>query len=221
MKNTFLVEVAYLSPDKELAQKIVNAVYREYLRFSMDTRQQSYAMIREWLESELSNLAGKVETSQRRIYEYGRANDFLPLEGEDNVIVKKFVELNRLLTTAQAERMAKEAQFQQIREKGADAPVVINNPLVIQLRQELISQEAKVSSTKKIFGKNYPKLQAENANLAELRTRLNSRIETDPEPGSKRIMKSPCGPKISSRRNLTGRKARWRSCKITWCSIRS
>jgi len=86
VQNTFLVEVAYLSADKELAQKITNAVHREYLRFCMDTRQQSYAMIREWLESELLILAGKVETSQRRLYDYGRANDFLALEGGDNVI---------------------------------------------------------------------------------------------------------------------------------------
>jgi capsular exopolysaccharide synthesis family protein len=177
VKNTFLVEVAYMSPDKKLAQEIVNDVYREYLRFSMDTRQQSYAMIREWLEKELLTLAGKVETSQRSIYKYGREKDFLPLEGDDNVTVKKFVELNRLLTTAQSERMTREAQFQQIRDKGADAPAVINNPLVMQLRQALISQEAKVSSTKKIFGNNYPKLEAENANLTELRSRLQGELK--------------------------------------------
>lgn len=177
VKNTFLVEVVYMSPDKELAQEIVNSVYREYLRFSMGTRQQSYAMIREWLEKELVNLAGKVETSQRRIYTYGREKDFLPLEGEDNVTVKKFVEFNKLLTTAQSERMTREAQFQQIRDKGGDAPAVINNPMVMQLRQALITQEAKVSSTKKIFGNNYPKLEVENANLAELRSRLQGELK--------------------------------------------
>lgn len=177
VKNTFLVEVAYLSPDKELARKIANAVHREYLGFSIDTRQQSYAMIREWLERELLTLSGKVEASQRRLNEYGRANDFLALEGGDNVIVKKFVELNSLLTTAQSQRMAKEARFKQVQEKGAEAPLIIDNPLVIKLREEVISQEAKVSSLGKIFGGNYPKLQAENANLAALRSRLHSELK--------------------------------------------
>lgn len=177
VKNTFLVEVAYLSADKELAQKIVNTVYRQYLRFAMETRQQSYAMINEWLEAELSKLAGRVESSQRRINDYGKAHDFLALEGDDNVIVKKFVELNRLLTTAQSDRMVKEAQYQQIQEKGSDAPLIINNPLIMQLRQDLINQEAKISGIKKIFGTNYPKLQAENANLAELRGRLTSEVK--------------------------------------------
>lgn len=177
VKNTFLVEVAYVSPDKELAQKIVNGVHREYLQFSMQTRQQSYVMIREWLEGELSNLAGKVEASQRSIYDYGRSKDFLALEGDDNVVVKKYVELNRLLTTAQADRMAREAQLQQLQQKGLDAPVVIGNPLIVQLKQELINTEAKVSSIKKIFGNNYPKLQSEKANLAELRSRFNGELK--------------------------------------------
>lgn len=177
VKNTFLVEVAYMSPDKELATKIVNAMHREYLRFSMETRQQSYVMIQEWLEGELSSLAGKVEASQRSIYDYGRSKDFLALEGDDNVIVKKYVELNRLLTTAEADRMAREAQLQQLRQKGLDAPVVLANPLIISLRQDLINSEAKISSTKKIFGNNYPKLQAETANLAELRNRLNGELK--------------------------------------------
>lgn len=177
VKNTFLVHVAYLSADRQLARNIVNAVHREYLQFSMETRQQSYAMIRLWLESELSTLAGRVETSQRRIYDHGRANDYLALEGEDNVIVKKFVELNRLLTTAQAERMAKDAQVQQIRQKGAEAPLVLNNPLVLKLRGDMIGQEATVSGMKKLYGKNFPKLQTENANLAELRTRLNAELK--------------------------------------------
>jgi capsular exopolysaccharide synthesis family protein len=177
VKNTFLVEVSYVSSDRELARNIVNAVHREYLQFSMETRQQSFAMIRLWLESELSTLAGRVETSQRRIYEHGRTNDYLALEGEDNVVVKKFVELNRLLTTAQAERMAKDAQVQQIRQKGAEAPLVLNNPLVLKLRGDMIGQEATVSGTKKLFGKNYPKVQTETANLGELRARLDAEVK--------------------------------------------
>jgi succinoglycan biosynthesis transport protein ExoP len=176
VQNTFLVEVAYLSPDKDLARKIANAVHREYLGFSMDTRRQSYAMIRKWLERALLNQSGKVEASQRRLNAYGRANDFLALEGGDNVTVKKFVELNSLLTTAQSQRMGKEARFKQVQEKGADAPLIIDNPLVIKLREEVISQEAKVSSLGKIFGGNYPKLQAEKANLAQLRSRLNGEL---------------------------------------------
>jgi succinoglycan biosynthesis transport protein ExoP len=175
IKNTFLVEVAYKSPNKELAQKIVNTVYKEYLGFCMETRQQSFALINEWLDHELRKLAQKVETSQRKLFAYGQKHDVL-LEGEDNVVVNKFVQLNRLLLTAQADRMVKEAQFRQIAKKGSDASTIVNNPLIQKLRGDVINEEAKVSGIRKIFGKNYPQLQSETALLAELRGRLKGEL---------------------------------------------
>lgn len=176
VKNTFLVEVAYKSADKALAQKIANATYKEYLKFLMETRQQSYSLVKEWLDDELQKLAQKVESSQRKLFDYGQKKETL-LEGENDVVVKKFVELNRLLLTAQSERMVKDAQYQQITQKGTDAPGILNNTLILKLRGEVIEQEAKVSGIRKIYGKNYPQFQIEMANLQELRGRLNNELK--------------------------------------------
>lgn len=176
IKNTFLVEVSYFSEDKNLAQLIANAVYNEYLRFSMEARQQSYSMVRSWLEDQLGQLAKKVEASEAKLHDYGQKKDFLSLEGDNEVTVKKYVELHKVLTTAQSERAIKEAQYTQVKDKGADAPVITNNPMIQRLREEVISQEAKVSSINKIYGKNYPELQAEKARLQELTSRLNTEV---------------------------------------------
>ncbi|MBM4284061.1 MAG: polysaccharide biosynthesis tyrosine autokinase [Deltaproteobacteria bacterium] len=175
-KRSYLVEIAFRSPDKYLAQQVPNAIYNEYVNFSMKTRHHSYKLIKEWLEREIQVLASKVEASERKLYEHGQRKDFLSLEGDQNVIVKKYVELSKLLTTAQAERAAKEAMFRQVKEKGADAPLVVNNMLVQRLREETIAQEAKVSSMSKIYDVNYPQLQVEKAKLAELRGRLGGEV---------------------------------------------
>lgn len=176
IKKSFLVEIAYLSPDKKLAQEVPNAIYREYLQFSMETRQQSYKLIKEWLENELHQLASKVEASEQKVYDHGKKKDFLALEGEDNVIVKKFVELNKVLTTAQSEKQARAAQYQQIKEKGVDSALIVNNPLIQKLREDKITQEAKISNIQKTYGKNYPQLQAEQAGLNDLNLRLNNEV---------------------------------------------
>jgi capsular exopolysaccharide synthesis family protein len=178
LKKSYLVEISFKSPDKELAQAVPNTIYQEYVKFSMVTRHQSYKLIKEWLEKELHQLAAKVEASERKLYEQGREKDFLSLETkEENVIVRKYVELNDLLTKAQAERTLKEAQYRQIQEKGLDAPLIINNGLVQKLREDTINQEAKVSSINKIYDKNYPQLQAEEARLKDLRLRLNHELQ--------------------------------------------
>ena len=178
LKRSYLVEISFKSPDKKLSQEVPNTIYQEYVKFAMETRQQSYKLITEWLETGLNRLAAKVEASERKLYKQGKEKDFLSLESKDeNVIVRKYVELNDLLTKAQAERSIKEAQYRQIQEKGMDAPLIVNNLLIQRIRQDTIAQEAIVSSLNKIYDQNYPQLQVEEAKLKDLRMRLNNEVQ--------------------------------------------
>jgi succinoglycan biosynthesis transport protein ExoP len=178
LKRSYLVEISFKSPDKALSQEVPNAIYQEYVKFAMVTRHQSYKLITEWLGTELHKFATKVETSERELYAQGKKKDFLSLESkEENVIVRKYVELHDLLTKAQAERTQKESQYRQIQKKGVDAPPIVNNLLIQKLREATIAQEAKVSSINKIYDQNYPQLQAEEAKLRDQRMRLNNEVQ--------------------------------------------
>jgi len=176
IRKSYLVEVAYKSPDKKLAQDVTSAISMEYMKLAMQTRQQSFVMIKKWLEGELNQLAVKLEDSEKKLIDHGKQKDFYSLDGKDNVIVKKYIELSMLLTKAESERSLKEAQFKQIKEKGVDSPLITNNVLIQKLREEAIAQEAKVASLNKIYDANFPQLQAETAKLQDLRQRLNNEV---------------------------------------------
>ncbi|MGQ9689598.1 MAG: polysaccharide biosynthesis tyrosine autokinase, partial [Desulfobaccales bacterium] len=94
-----------------------------------------------------------------------------------NVVYQKFMDLSALLTKAQSETIAKRAQYEQIKQQGPNAPLVINNPLIAALRQETVVQQAKVSGLDKVYLKGHPELQAETAKLAELNNRLNAEVK--------------------------------------------
>jgi polysaccharide biosynthesis transport protein len=175
-RKSYLIEVSYKSTDKRLAQDVANAIPTEYMKFAMETRQQSFAMVKEWLGGQLDHLVAKLEDSEKKLYEHGKQKDFYSLEGKQNVIVTKYTELSMLLTKAESERSIKEAQFKQIKEKGVDAPLITNNSLIQKLREEAITQEARVASLNKIYDTNFPQLQAEQAKLKDLRLRLNNEV---------------------------------------------
>ena len=143
---------------------------------SIDRRNESFALVRKWLDKQLGEMAGKVQEAQKKLYKFGQQTDIYTLEDKDNVVVQKFIDLSGLLTKAQAEKMAKEAQYQQIKANGPDAPLIVNNPLVAGLRQQLVAEQAKVSAMQKVFRGDHPDLQAERANLAELGTRLQGEV---------------------------------------------
>lgn len=176
-KDSFLVRLSFDSADAQLAQKVANALAREYMQFGMDCRTKAYRLVQEWLDQELQKLRAKVEASERQMHKFGEQSNIMALEGQGNVILQKYTDLSGLLTKAESERMAKEAQFRQIEEKGADAPFILNNPVVVSLRQELAIQEAKVASMNQIFLADHPQMQAEQAKLRGLRSRLQSEIK--------------------------------------------
>jgi succinoglycan biosynthesis transport protein ExoP len=176
VKDSYLVEVSYKSSDKELAQQVANTMAREYVQLAIDRRSESFSLVKEWLEKQLQQLAQRVQDSTRKLYEFGQKSDFFALEDKDNVIIQKYIELNGLLTKAQSERMAKEAQYRQIEEEGPEAPLITNNPLILALRQEMVAQTAKVASLRRIYLPGHPEMQAENARLQELRGRLNGEV---------------------------------------------
>jgi len=177
VRNTYLVEVACQSPDKAVAQKVVNAVADEYMYLSIDRRNESFGLVRKWLDKQLKELAAKVQEAQKKLYKFGQKTDIYTLEDKDNVVVQKFIDLSSLVTKAQAEKMAKEAQFKQIKEEGPDAPLIVNNPLIASLRQQLVSEETKISAMKKVYRSEHPEMLAEQANLTELRGRLQAEVK--------------------------------------------
>lgn len=177
VRNSYLVEVSFQSPDKVMAQKVINAISDEYMYLSIDLRSESSILVRNWLDKQLQNMADKVQVAQKKLYKFGQTTDIYTLEDKDNVVVQKFIDLSSLLTKAQSDKMNKEAQYKQIHEKGPDAPSIVNNPLVAELRQQLVGQQAKVSAMRRIFRGGHPELQFEQAHLRELQGRLNAEVQ--------------------------------------------
>jgi polysaccharide biosynthesis transport protein len=177
VKDTYLVQVAYKSQDRELAKKVTEALGREYMQLAIDSRAQSFVLVKEWLYKQLAQMTVMVQASQKNLYEFGQKHDFYSLEDKDNIVIQKYIEMGGLLTKAQSERLAKEAQYEQIKEKGADATPITNNPLIMNLRQELVAQRAKVSGMNRTFLPGHPHLQVERAKLSEMEGRLGTEVQ--------------------------------------------
>jgi capsular exopolysaccharide synthesis family protein len=181
MRNTNLVDISYQSADKPITKKVLDVIANEYLYLLIDRRNESYSLVRNWLNNQLNEMAEKVQETQKKLYKFGQKTDIYMVGNksgdQDNVIVQKFVDLSALLTKAQSEKMAKKAQYQQIKEQGPNASLIVNNPLIAALRQELVVQQTKVSALGKIYLQGHPEMQAESARLEELRARVNAEVK--------------------------------------------
>ncbi len=175
-RNSFLVRVSYESSDPNLSQAVANALVEEYRQFGMESRSQAFSAVQKWLDNQLQNLRAKVESSERQLYNFTEKESVVEPESKENVILQKYADLNNLLTKAEADRVAKEAQYKQIQSGGLDAPIILNHPLIVKLREEVAVQESKVASLGRIYKSGHPELQTEQAKLGQLRARLKGEV---------------------------------------------
>jgi succinoglycan biosynthesis transport protein ExoP len=122
VRNSYLVEVAFQVTGQRAGQKVANAIADEYMYLSIDRRNESFNLVRTWLDRQLQEMAVKVQEAQQKLYKFGQEKDIYSLEDKDNVVIQKFVDLSSLLTKAQAEKMAKEAQFARSRKRAPMPP---------------------------------------------------------------------------------------------------
>ena len=112
--NTHIIEVHYRSADKELAANVVNTLMTTYTENNFKSRFDSTMQASDWLSKQLVDLQMKVETSQEKLVHYQKEHEILGIDDKQNITTAKLDELNKALTTAESERMDKEAVYRLI-----------------------------------------------------------------------------------------------------------
>jgi succinoglycan biosynthesis transport protein ExoP len=179
--NTHIVEVHFRSPDKDLAQNVVNTLMTDYTENNFKSRFDSTMQASDWLSKQLVDLQMKVETSQEKLVRYQKEHEILGIDEKQNITTAKLDELNKALTAAESERMDKESVYRLVQSGDADTIASAAGALDAAgvgaqsqagLLESLRTKEADVKiqaaelSTQ--FGPSYPKVAQLNNQLKEI-----------------------------------------------------
>ena len=105
--NTRIIEIHYRSADKNLAANVVNTLINTYIEQNFKTRFESTMQASDWLSKQLVDLEMKVQTSQEKLVQYQKQHEILGIDEKQNITTSKLDELNKELTAAESDRMAK------------------------------------------------------------------------------------------------------------------
>jgi polysaccharide biosynthesis transport protein len=183
--NTHIIEVHYRSADKELAANVVNTVMTTYTENNFKSRFDSTMQASDWLSKQLVDLQMKVETSQEKLVRYQKEHEILGIDDKQNITTSKLDELNRALTTAESERMDKEAVYRLVQAGDSDtiasaasaldasgAGIQSASTLLETLRAREAELKIQAAELNTQFGPSYPKLAQINNQLKEIDAQL-------------------------------------------------
>jgi len=183
--NTRIIEIHYVSADKDLAPRVVNTLADTYVEQNFKTRFESTMQASDWLSKQLVDLQMKVETSQEALVKYQKKHEILGIDEKQNIITAKLDELNKELTSAESARMEKESIYRLVQSgdqdtaaaaaTGADTGlgnVSASSSLLQKLREQEADLKIQVAQLSTQFGPSYPKVAQLNSQLKEVNAQI-------------------------------------------------
>jgi len=190
MPNSRIMSVRFRDVDPQTAQNVVNKLMGDYQENNYKTRFNNTMQVSDWLGQQLVDLQMKVETSQEKLVRYQKEHEILGIDEKQNITTSKLDELNKALTTAESERMDKEA-FYRLMESGdpdaiASSAGGLDGPggggqtasqLLETLRAKQADLRIQVADLSTQFGPSYPKLAELNNQLKEIDAQLQAEMK--------------------------------------------
>jgi len=187
--NTRIIDIHYLSPNKDLAAQVVNALASTYIEQNFKTRFESTMQASDWLSRQLVDLQMKVETSQEKLVKYQKDHQILGIDEKQNITTAKLDELNKELTAAESERMQKESVYRLAEAGDTESAAAVaagviqdktsetTSALLERLQEQKADLKIQVAQLSTQFGPAYPKLAQLNNQIQEIDAQIQSEMK--------------------------------------------
>ncbi|MBI3663851.1 MAG: polysaccharide biosynthesis tyrosine autokinase [Acidobacteria bacterium] len=194
IRTSRLVEVRFESADPKVAADVPNELAALYIENNFRKKYESTMQAQQWMSGQLAELKSKMEKAHQALISYERENQIFTLSEGQNVTLQKLSQLNQELTLAEAERIARESQFQQVKSRRLDdLPQVSSSAYIQELQTRLQKLNDEYAEVRTTFGPKYPKVQRLEAQVQEAKALLErekqqiaNRIESEYQVALKR-----------------------------------
>ncbi len=160
IRGTRLVEITFDAEDPIFAASALNNLFDEFIDMNIEARYQATEQASEFLIKQITSLQAEVSQKERELQSYGAEKNIIALSDTETTIIDKLGELNSALTSAQIERVNKEAYYSEIRGASPDyIPEALTNPLVTKLREDYVRLNTEYRKKEETFRPDYPEMQ--------------------------------------------------------------
>jgi polysaccharide biosynthesis transport protein len=173
--NTYLLLISYRSTDSHLAAGVANAIAQSYIDHTYNIRYRSSASLSAFMEKQLEELRAKMERSSAALAQFERELNVINPEEKTSILSARLLQLNTEYTSAQADRVRKEAAESSVRGGSLEAAQVSAQGEALKTMSERVDEaQAKFADVSVHYGPNHPEYRKAAAQLAEAHRLLES-----------------------------------------------
>jgi succinoglycan biosynthesis transport protein ExoP len=172
-RDTRVLEILYESHDSAMAAAFANRLVTEFIEQSEEMELKTFQRTAERLTTHLSQMKAKLEQAEAQLQDYVRTSG-LTSESTDASDIR-LVELQGELSKAQADRIAKEARFEQAKQTSPDAlPEMLDDPTLREYRLRLTDLQRQLVELTATLTPAHYKVQRVQAQIDELQSAVQN-----------------------------------------------
>lgn len=175
--NTRLVQISFSTPNPSLSQQLAKAHATAFINMSLQTRFELNKEARDFLDKKLLELKARAERSEEALHRFRQGRGVVSMEGSENIVVDRMVDVNRRLTDASSRRIELESLYRMVKNKNFQyLSQVINSGMVQQLKGRIDGLEADQARLSTVFKPDHPRVLELKQQIGEAQRRLNLEI---------------------------------------------
>jgi polysaccharide biosynthesis transport protein len=181
--STNLLNVSFFSLSPETAARVANAHAGAYIKQNVDSRLSASQRALEWLKSQLEQQKNNLQASQRSSNDYKKSHNIVSFDDRQNMVAQQLVDLNANLTKIRAERLSKQTVFDQLNaftignENIFSLPEVSRDPVIQNLRSQLIQQKTRRTEMSANYGPKHPRMIDIESGIKQTEQELVSEVQ--------------------------------------------
>lgn len=158
IKRTSLVRIAATFERPETAALVANRHASAYIDWVREKRmeQQSRGLI--FLRKQAEELREKVVDIERDLAEYAEANSIVAVNKDENIVVQKMSQLNKLLTDTTSRRIETGKLYDSALAALEQDSAGFDDGSILSMRAELAKLEAQYTQLEEKYTESYPKM---------------------------------------------------------------
>jgi capsular exopolysaccharide synthesis family protein len=167
--NTYLLLLAYRSPDPNLAAEVANAVAHSYILHTYNIRFDAAAGLSSFMERQMEELKAKMESSSSALAEFEKDLSVINPDEKTSILSSRLLQFNTDYTGAQSDRMLKQAAYSSVRNGSFEAAEASSQGEQLRkLADRTDEAREKFATVQSQYGAAHPEYKKAGSTLAEL-----------------------------------------------------
>ena len=179
--ETTLVQVRATTTDRKLSQRIANEHAEGLINHLGSERRAELSSQVDTLKTHADELQKKLAAAEAEVSRYTEQNELVGLAVADSnqgsLMLSHLMDLNKLLTSTQKQRVETESKYGRISEGKSGASPILDDETIKDLRTKLKDAESEYAALSQLVTGEYPKLIELQAKIESLRGTIHQERE--------------------------------------------